>query len=151
MRVCGKLLRPCDVLRFPVEEETYTQVDDLDVQGRVDDGLPQGRRSENTSTAKHEEQYLWGRLDECIRDAISQAWRRHGRRKGNEDVDLLIQFRVDRQGCKSLRRALGESDIGERCLARVSQDVLYAIGNVMEGKFVDREVPKFQRRRFRGY
>lgn len=95
MRVGGELLGNGHVLSFPVEEESDAIVDDLDVQGRIDDGLPQRRRAEDAAPAKHEEQDLWGRLDEGIGDTVGQTRRRHCWRQSNKNIDLLVQFRMD--------------------------------------------------------
>lgn len=51
---------------------------------------------------------------------------------------------MEGQGCKGLRGALGEADVAERGLRGVVQNVGDAVGNVVEGEFVDREVPKFR-------
>lgn len=147
--VGGEFLGDGDVGGAPVEEEADAHVDNLDVEGRVDDGLPQRGGAEDTAAAKEEEQHLRRGLDQGVGDAVGQARGRHGRREGDEDVDLLVELRVDRQRGEGLGRALREANVRERRLARVAQDVLDTIRNVVEGELVDGEVPELQGRRGR--
>lgn len=49
---------------------------------------------------------------------------------------------MERQCGKGLRSALREADVAEGGLRGVVQDVGDAVGDVVEGEFVDGEVPK---------
>lgn len=50
---------------------------------------------------------------------------------------------MEGQGGKGLRGALGEANVAEGGLRGVVQNVGDAIGDVVEGEFVDGKVPKF--------
>lgn len=94
MRVRRQFLRVSDVGAGPIEEEGEGEVDYLDKDGRIKDGLPHCSRAEDAASAKGKEQHAGRRLDERIDDAAVQPGRRHGGRQRDKAVDLAVQHRV---------------------------------------------------------
>ncbi len=83
-----------------------------------------------------------GGFDERVYDTVVQTRWRHGRSERDEDIDLVVQLRMDGQPGESLGCALGEANIGERLLVGRAEDVVYAVRDVVEGKLINGEVPE---------
>lgn len=142
VRVGGELLAGRDVFGLPVEEEQEAHVDDAAEERRVKNRLPHGRRAEDGAAAKHEVQHRGGRLHEGVDDAVGQAGGGHGGREADEDVDLVVELRVDGECGKGLRGALREAYVGQALLLRRFEDVGDAVRDVVKGEFVDGKVPE---------
>lgn len=54
---------------------------------------------------------------------------------------------MDGESGKGLRGSLREANVREARLLRRLEDVLDAVGNIIKGKLVNREVPELDRRR----
>lgn len=145
VRVGRELLAGRDVERLPIEEEGQAHVDGAREERRVHDGLPGRRGAEDGAAAKHEVQCRGRGLHERVDHAVGQAGGGHGGGEGDEDVDLAVELGVDGERRKGLRGALGEANVGETLLLCALEDVLNAVGDVMERKLVDGKVPEASR------
>ena len=143
MRVGGQLLGPGDVLAAPVEEDEQRHVDELGEDGRVEDGLPHGRGAEDASSTEEQVQEVRGRLHQGIHRGVGKTGGRHGRSQSDEQIHFLVEIGMDRQRRKRLRRPLREPNVGQARLPRHLEDILDAIGDIVERKLVNGEVPEF--------
>lgn len=146
VRIGGQLLARRHVARLPVEQELQAHVDKTAEQRRIQDRLPHGGRAEDRAAAKHEVENGWGCLHQAVDDAVGEASRRHGGGEADEDVDLVVELRVDGESGKRLRGALREANVGEAGLLRRLEDVLDAVGDIVKRKLVNREVPELDGR-----
>ena len=146
VRVRGELLAGGDVLGAPAKEEREAHVDEAAEQGRVEQRLPHGGGAEDGSPAEHEVEDLGRGLDEGVDNAVGQARGRHGGREGDEDVDLVVELGMDGQRRECLGGALGKANVREALLAGGLEDVLDAVGDIVEGEFVNGKVPELERR-----
>ena len=84
-------------------------------------------------------------LHEAVHDSRGEAGRTHRGGERDEDVDLLVQWRVYAESSEGLRGALTEADIAQTGLLGNLQDVLDGVRDVMPGKVVDTVVPELGR------
>lgn len=152
VRVRSELLMGADVAAGPVEEEGEGNVDYADEDGRVEDRLPHCGGGEDAAAAESKEEDVGGGFDEGVDDAVMEACWGHGGCEADEDVEFVVQIWVDGEGGEGLGSALGEADVGKRGLCGGFEDIIYAVGDVMEGELVHGEVPELDggRREMRG-
>lgn len=142
VRIGGEFLVRGDVPGLPVEEESERLVDEPGEDGWVEEGLPHCGGAEDGAAAEGEEENLGIGLAEGGDRPRSESWGCHGGGKGDKEVHLFIQCRVDGESGKGLSRALTESDVGEIRLARGLEDVVDRVRDVMEGELVHAKVPE---------
>jgi len=95
MRVRREFLTERHVVGLPTKEKVIAHVDQFDENRRIEDALPRSSGAENGASTKEKKENLWRSLDKSVHNTILQPWNRHGRRKRNEDIDLLVQPGID--------------------------------------------------------
>ena len=81
-------------------------------------------------------------LHEAVHDSRGEAGRTHRRGERDEDIDLLVQWRVYAQSSEGLSGALAEADIAKTWLLGDSENILDGVGDIMPGKVVYTVVPE---------
>lgn len=142
MGIRSQFLMIRNVTAGPGEQEGETHINQANEHGWVEDGLPKRGGGKDGSSTKGQEEQVGRSLDQGVDDTITEACRRHCRCERNEQIDLVIEWRVYRQSRKCLCAALTESYVRQRRLGNHPQNVIYTVRNVVEGKLIHGKVPE---------
>src|SRR5690242_18129393 len=142
MRITRQLLIRGNIDRCPVKKKLETRIDESDEDGRVQNRLPHGSRSQNRLSPKRQIQDIWAGLDERVDGSTSNALWAHGRRQGNEDIHLLIQRGMNAERGKRLCGALTKPNIAQARLMGGLENIRNRIRDIVKGKLIHAEVPK---------
>ena len=142
MWVRGEFLVWRDIDRSPPKQEPQTCVDEPDEDGRIQNALPHRRARQNCLPPKSQVKNIRARLHKRVHGPTCNALRTHRRRQRNENINLLVQRRMNTQRRKRLRRSLTEPNIAQARLMRGFQNIANRIRNVMERELIHTEVPK---------
>eukprot|EP01139_Manchomonas_bermudensis_P025643 Amastigsp_a846071_127.p2 type:complete len:263 gc:universal Amastigsp_a846071_127:504-1292(+) len=117
MRVRLALAVERHVAHPPAEQVPCANVDHVDEERRREEATPEDRRREHLPVAEQKIDRLGRAVNKRAQQPRGQPARSCRRRKGDEDIELGLETRIEREPGERLRGALREADVRDAVVA----------------------------------